>query len=129
MNGRFDLGLRVLVLLAEDPGKMYTSATIAESLGDSAVMVRRAFLHLHEAGFIAQRKGPNGGARLKLSPKEIGLGDLFAASSKDWMLIGDKALESMLRRTQADAVRAMNETTLAQVVKRLKNPKRSVPHK
>lgn len=120
MNGRFDLGLRVLVLLAEDPGKMYTSAAIAETLGESAVMVRRTFLHLHEAGFIAQRKGPNGGARLKLSPKEVGLGDLFAATTKDWLLTGDKALDSLLKRSQTDAISAMNETTLAQVIKRLR---------
>ncbi len=120
INGRFDLGLRVLVLLAEDLGKMHTSAAIAEALGTSPVMVRRAFLRLHEAGFIAQRKGPNGGARLNVSPKEIGLGDIFAAVSEDWLLVGDKALDPLLKRAQADAVKAMNETTLAQVVKRLK---------
>jgi DNA-binding IscR family transcriptional regulator len=119
INGRFDLGLRVLVLLAEDPGKMHTSAAIAESLGTSPVMVRRAFLKLHEGGFIAQRKGPNGGARLKVSPKEIGLGDVFAALSEDWLLVGDRALDPLLKRAQSDAVKAMNETSLAQVVKRL----------
>jgi DNA-binding IscR family transcriptional regulator len=120
INGRFDLGLRVLVLLAEDPGRMHTSAAIAEALGTSPVMVRRAFLMLHKAGFIAQRKGPHGGARLKLSPKEVGLGDIFAAMSDDWLLVGDKALDPLLKRAQADAVKAMNETTLAQMVKRLK---------
>jgi DNA-binding IscR family transcriptional regulator len=86
MNGRFDLGLRVLVLLADDPGNMHTSAAIAEALGESAVMVRRTFLKLHQAGFIAQRKGPNGGARLKVAPKEIGLGDVFAAMSGEWLV-------------------------------------------
>jgi DNA-binding IscR family transcriptional regulator len=120
INGRFDLGLRVLVLLAGEPGTMHTSAEIAEALGESAVMVRRVFLKLHEAGFIAQRKGPSGGARLKVAPKEIGLGDLFAAMAGDWLAVEDKALESLLRRAQSDAVKAMNETTLAQVVKRLK---------
>jgi len=124
-NGRFDLGLRILLLLAEDPGKMQTSAAIAERLGESAVVVRRAFPRLHEAGFIAQRKGPNGGARLKRAPKEIGLGDLFAAvsgsrSKEDWLLVEDKTLDPLLKRAAEDAVKAMNETTLAQVVKRLK---------
>ena len=120
MNGRFDLNLRVLVLLAEEPGKMQTSAAIAEALGESAVMVRRAFLKLHEAGFIAQRKGPNGGARLKIAPKEIGLGDVFAATSRDWLMVQDTALGGMLKRVQSNAVKTMNETTLAQVVKRMK---------
>ncbi len=120
INGRFDLGLRILLLLAEDPGRMHTSAAIAESLGESAVMVRRAFLMLHGSGFIAKRKGPNGGARLKLAPKEIGLGDLYAAVSGDWLMVEERALDSLLKRAAADAVEAMNETTLAQVAKRLK---------
>jgi len=122
INGRFDLGLRILLLLAEDPGKMHTSAAIAETLGESAVMVRRAFLQLHKAGFIAQRKGPNGGARLKLALKEIGVGDLYAAvsDSEAWLLVTDKALALLLKRTADDAVKAMNETTLAQLAKRLK---------
>ena len=117
---RFELGLRVLAMLAEDPGRMHTSAEIAETLGSSAVMVRRSFLQLHRGGFIAQRKGPSGGARLKITPKEIGLGDIFAAMSDDWLLFGDKALDPLLKRAQAEAIEAMNETTLAQVVKRLK---------
>ena len=118
MNGRFDLGLRVLVTLAEDPGRMRTSAAIAEALGESAVMVRRMFLKLHKVGLIAQRKGPNGGARLKMSPKEIGLGDIFAATAEGWLAIDDKSLKSLMKRIEVDAVKAMNETTLAQVVKR-----------
>ena len=120
MNGRFDLGLRVLLVLAEDPGKMHTSAAIAKALGTSPVMVRRAFLPLHKAGFIAQRKGPNGGARLDLSAKEIGLGDIFTAMTGAWLVAEEKAVGSLLKRAEADAVRAMNETTLAQVVKRLR---------
>ena len=119
-NGRFDLGLRVLVLLAQQPDAMHTSATIAEELGESAVMVRRMFLQLHEGGFIVQRKGPSGGARLKLNPKEIGIGDVFASTAGDWLIVKDKALESLIRRVQDDAVKALNETTLAQVVKRKK---------
>ena len=73
---RFQLSLRVLAVLAEDPSAMKTSAEIAETLNESAVMVRRAFLLLHKGGLLEQRKGPNGGARLKLPPKQIGLGDI-----------------------------------------------------
>jgi len=120
MNGRFDLGLRVLALLAAEPEAMHTSQAIAEELGESAVMVRRVFLQLHDAGFIVQRKGPNGGAMLKVTAKEIGLGDVFAATSGEWLAAEGKALSSLLKKTAAAAVDAMNETTLAQVVKRLK---------
>ena len=107
-------------MLAAEPEGMHTSAAIAEKLGESAVMVRRTFLQLHGAGLVVQRKGPSGGARLKLSAKEIGLGDVFAATAGEWLKVEDKALESLLKRVQADGVKAMNETSLAQVVKRLK---------
>lgn len=119
-SGRFDLSVRVLAVLAAEPDAMQTSAAIAEKLGESAVMVRRTFLQLHQGGFIVQRKGPSGGARLKLPAKEIGLGDVFAASSGNWLGVTNRALESLVARTQSDAVKAMNETTLSQVMKRLK---------
>lgn len=120
---RFQLSLRVLAVLAEQPEGMQTSSNIAHTLKESAVMVRRAFLLLHKAGLIEQRKGPNGGARLKLSPKQIGLGDIFAATSGDWLAVEDKAVAGLMKKVRADAVEAMNEHSLAGVVKRLKRGK------
>lgn len=117
---RFQLGMRVLSVLAEKQDGMLTSAEIADALDESAVMVRRSFLLLHKAGLIVQRKGPNGGAKLKLSPKQIGLGDIFAATAGDWLSIEDKAVEGMLKRVRDDAVEAMNEHSLAGVVKRMR---------
>ncbi len=122
-SGRFSLGVRVLAVLAAKPDSMQTSSSIAEDLGASAVMVRRTFLLLQKAGLIAQRKGPSGGARLLLPAKEIGLGDIFAATcAPDWITIGQAkspALDLLLKRTRKDAIQTMNQTTLAQVVKRM----------
>ncbi|HTF66400.1 MAG TPA: Rrf2 family transcriptional regulator [Edaphobacter sp.] len=120
---RFQLSVRVLAVLAEEPGGMRTSAEIAEILKESAVMVRRAFLLLHKAGLIEQKKGPNGGAKLKLLPKQIGLGDVFAATSGDWLTVNDKAVTGLMKKVRDDAVEAMNEHSLAGVVKRLKKRK------
>jgi DNA-binding IscR family transcriptional regulator len=120
---RFQLSVRVLAVLAEEPGGMRTSAEIAEALNESAVMVRRAFLLLHKAGLIEQKKGPNGGAKLKLPPKQIGLGDVFAATSGDWLTVNDKAVTGLMKKVRDDAVEAMNEHSLAGVVKRLKKRK------
>jgi DNA-binding IscR family transcriptional regulator len=117
---RFQLSVRVLTVLAGEPEAMHTSAAIAEKLNESAVMVRRAFLLLHKAGLIVQRKGPHGGAKLKVSPKQIGLGDVFAATAGDWISIEDKALAGMMKKVRADAVEAMNEHSLAQVVKKIR---------
>jgi DNA-binding IscR family transcriptional regulator len=99
---------------------MQTSAAIAEVLGESAVMVRRTFLLLHKAGLLEQRKGPSGGARLKKTAKEIGLGDVYLAAAGEWMVMRDPALMGLMKRARAGATEVMNETTLAQVVKRMK---------
>lgn len=112
--------MRVLTVLAEEPEAMRTSADIAEKLGESAVMVRRAFLLLHKAGLVVQRKGPHGGAKLKLAAKQIGLGDVFEATAGEWMVSGDKLADTLMKRVRKDAVDAMNETSLAQVVKKMK---------
>ena len=122
-NGRFALSLRVLAVLATAPEAMHTSAAIAESLDESAVMVRRTFLMLHKAGLITQRKGPNGGAQLKVPAKQIGLGDVFEATAGDWLNLDDKAVNGWMKKVRGDAVGAMNEHSLAGLVKRMKKGK------
>lgn len=122
-SGRFQMSVRVLGVLAAAPDSMHTSTVIAEQLGESAVMVRRTFLLLQKAGLITQRKGPNGGAKLVLPPKQIGLGDVYAAAEGDWMSLGSDGaggLGNLMKKVRREATDAMNETTLAQVVKRLR---------
>ena len=119
-NARFALSLRVLTVLAGEPDRMHTSASISETLKESAVMVRRSFLLLHKAGLIVQRKGPNGGEKLKVPAKQIGLGDIFNATAGQWLTVEDKALDGLMKKVRGDAVAAMNEHSLSGVVKRLK---------
>ena len=107
-------------MLAGEPERMHTSAAIAEELKESAVMVRRSFLLLQKAGLIAQRKGPHGGAKLALTAKQIGLGDVFEATAGNWLSVEDKAVAALMKKVRGDAVAAMNEHSLAGVVKRLK---------
>jgi DNA-binding IscR family transcriptional regulator len=122
-SGRFQLSVRVLAVLASEPDAMHTSSAIAEALKESAVMVRRTFLLLHKAGLIVQRKGPHGGAKLKVPAKQIGLGDVFEATAGDWLSVDDKAVSGWMKKVRGDAVSAMNEHSLAGVVKRLKKGK------
>jgi DNA-binding IscR family transcriptional regulator len=119
-NGRFGLSLRVLAYLAVDSASMHTSADIAAALKTSPVMVRRIFAPLHKAGFIVQRKGPQGGAQLKASPKAIGFGDIFEAVGGAWPPVGEKVADTLLARARQDAIAAMNETTLASLIKKMK---------
>ena len=117
-RGRFALGLGVLEVLAREPGQMQTSATIAEALGSSPVMVRRLFSVLHTAGFILQRKGPQGGAKLKHGAKAVLLGDLYRALEPGWLETGDKAADAPTRKAREAALKAMNDTSLAAVIKK-----------
>lgn len=119
-SGRFELSLKILTVLASEPDSMHTSAEIAEQLTESAVMVRRCFLLLHKQGLIEQRKGPHGGARLKLSPKQIGLGDVYVATENDWLVLDDPNMSGLLKRVRTEGVNAMNDTTLAQILKRIR---------
>ena len=116
---RFQLSMRVLAVLASEPDAMHTSESIAGELQKSPVMVRRAFLLLHNAGLIMQRKGPHGGAKLKVPPKKIRLGNVFEATSGDWISVEDKALAGFMKKVRAHAVDAMNAHSLAQVVKKM----------
>jgi len=128
-SGRFALSLRILTVLASEPGTMHTSAEIAGSLKESAVMVRRCFLLLQKQGLIEQRKGPHGGARLKLAPKQIGLGDVYVATEGDWLAVADPAITGLMKRVRADGMDAMNETTLAQMLKRIRKAGGNGSHK
>ena len=119
-SGRFGLSVRVLSVLALEPEAMMTSAALAGRLGTSPVMVRRVFGALSRAGLIVQRKGPNGGAKLKVAAKEIGLGDVFVASTAGWLEVGEPGLDGVMKRVRGDAVKAMNETTLGAVLKRMR---------
>lgn len=119
-SGRFSLALRVLAVLAAEPEQRHTSAEIAEALGTGPVMVRRLFGVLHRAGFIVQRKGPHGGAKLKHAARSVGLGDLFHAVEPDWLTLDDPALDPGVARVRKDAIDAMNETSLAGLLKRSK---------
>jgi DNA-binding IscR family transcriptional regulator len=119
-NGRFGLSVRVLAELALTPGSMKTSAAIAESLKTSPVMVRRVFGALNEAGFVTQRKGPQGGVMLKIPAKSIGLGDVYAAVSGDAPEAGEKHVDAVMKRVWEDAVTAMNETSIAALVKKMR---------
>ncbi len=126
-SGRFSLAVRILTVLASEPERRHTSAEIAEALSTSPVMVRRLFGALHRGGFIVQRKGPSGGAKLKQPAKSIGLGDVFLATEPNWLTTGDPTLAAAVERARKDAVAAMNETSLAGLVKRLKKAESADP--
>jgi DNA-binding IscR family transcriptional regulator len=118
-SGRFSLILRILAVLAEAPDVLHTSIAIAEELSESAVVVRRYFVLLQQNGLIEQRRGRNGGAKLKVTPQQIGVGDVYLAAEGDWLSLGEPSISTLFKRIRAESISAMNETSLAQILKHM----------
>jgi hypothetical protein len=60
---------------------------------------------------------------LKVPAKQIGLGDVFEATAGDWLSLEDKAVSGWMKKVRGDALAAMNEHSLAGMVKRMKKGK------
>ena len=68
-NSRLSLALHTLSHMAGDPGRVRTSAEIADHAGTNPVVVRRVLGRLREAGLLTSEKGHAGGWRLARDPK------------------------------------------------------------
>ncbi|MEM0937741.1 MAG: Rrf2 family transcriptional regulator [Pseudomonadota bacterium] len=78
-NSRLALALHTLGHMAAEPGRMRTSADIADHAGTNPVVVRRVLGKLREAGLLISEKGHAGGWRLARDPQTITLADVYLA--------------------------------------------------
>lgn len=78
-NSRLSLALHTLSHMAGDPGRVRTSADIADHAGTNPVVVRRVLGKLREAGILSSEKGHAGGWRLARPAKNITLADVYLA--------------------------------------------------
>ena len=78
-NSRLSLALHTLSHMAGEPGRVRTSADIAEHAGTNPVVVRRVLGKLREAGLLSSEKGHAGGWRLAKSADSITLADVYLA--------------------------------------------------
>ncbi len=130
-NYRFAMSIHLMTLLAAEPEKAHTSATIAKSLHCNPVMVRRALLGLHKAGLVTSHKGPGGGTKLKKAPKQITLAEIYQAVEQGEMFhlpptaaetpvdMGMRAaLSGVFKRAHGALLAELGDTALSQVVKK-----------
>ena len=66
----------MLMRMAGDPARAFSSAELAEDLGLSRNHLAKIMQHLSRAGFIDTRRGGGGGAVLARPAAEIRLGDI-----------------------------------------------------
>jgi Rrf2 family nitric oxide-sensitive transcriptional repressor len=72
-----DFGLRVLMVLASDPRRSFTTAEIAGAFGISRNHQTKVVAALAQAGFVATQRGQGGGFRLARPADELRLGEVI----------------------------------------------------
>lgn len=76
---RFAVGVHLLTALAVNEGRVMRSEQVAGSVNTNAVVVRRLFSALAEAGLVRARLGQGGGFELARPAEEVTLLDVYRA--------------------------------------------------
>jgi Rrf2 family protein len=80
-NVQFTVAAHIMAALGFFHGKGISSATLAESVNADPTFVRKSLSKLSKAGLIITTRGKNGASRLKRSPEQITLLDIYRASA------------------------------------------------
>ena len=126
-----DYGLRVLMRMAGDPARAFTTAELAAEFHVSRNHLAKVTSALAAAGLLETRRGGGGGAVLARRPEEIRLGDVVALLETDQALVECFAgsgntcaltprcrLKLRLAQAEAAFVADLNRSTLADCVYR-----------
>lgn len=126
-----DFGLRVLMRLAGDPERPFTTAELAEEFRISRNHLAKVISALAGAGYLETRRGGGGGATLARPPQQIRLGEVVARLEADQALVecfspGGAActltpncrLKARLAQAEAAFIADLDRSTLADCVYR-----------
>lgn len=130
-----DFGLRMLMRMAGDPARAFSTSELAEELGLSRNHLAKIMQHLSRAGFIDTRRGGGGGAVLARPPEKIGLGDIvrlleegqplvvcFGTDAGTCSIEGRCRLKARLRSAETAFLDDLNRSTLADIALAPQNP-------
>lgn len=123
-----DYGLRALMLLAIDPGRVQSTAALATRLNVSRHHLAKILMDLVAGGYLLSSRGPTGGVRLAKPPGQIRIGDVvrylereqamvecFRADGGQCNLKPACRLRHMLNRAKDAFVEALNEKSLEEM--------------
>lgn len=123
-----DYGLRMLMRMAQDPGRAFSTAELAQELDLSRNHLAKIMQHLARAGLIDTRRGGGGGAMLARPADEIRLGALvrlleegqplvecFATDGGACTIDGRCRLKARLRSAEAAFLSDLDRSTLADI--------------
>jgi Rrf2 family nitric oxide-sensitive transcriptional repressor len=124
-----DYGLRVLMRMAGDPTRAFTTAELADEFQVSRNHLAKVISALSAGGMLQTRRGSGGGAMLALRPEDIRIGDVVALLEAGQALVecfssGGNActltprcrLKARLAHADAAFIADLNRGTLADCV-------------
>ena len=123
-----DYGLRMLMRLASEPGRAFSTADLAEEFGLSRNHLAKIMQHLARAGFVETRRGGGGGAVLARPAARIRLGNVidlleegqplvecFGTDGGDCSIDGQCRLKARLRSAERAFLADLDRSTLADI--------------
>lgn len=123
-----DFGLRMLMRMAGEPMRAFSSAELADELGLSRNHLAKIMQHLSRAGLIGTRRGGGGGALLARPATEMRLGDVVRILEEGQALVeclgvdpgrcsidGRCRLKARLRSAEAAFLADLDRSTLADI--------------
>ena len=123
-----DYGLRMLMRLAGEPDRAFSTGELAEEFGLSRHHLTKIMQRLAQGGIVATRRGGGGGAMLARTPDQIRLGavvrlleeghalvECFGPGGGDCTINGQCRLKARMRSAEAAFLAELDRTTLADV--------------
>lgn len=123
-----DYGLRMLMRMASNPDRAYSTAELADEFGLSRNHLSKIMQHLSRGGIIETRRGGGGGAKLSLPASEIRLGTIVRLLEEDQPLVecfvlgaiectlnGRCRLKARLREAETAFLADLDRATLADI--------------
>lgn len=130
-----DFGLRMLMRMAGDPARGFSTSELAEELGLSRNHLAKIMQHLSRAGLIDTRRGGGGGAILARPAAQIRLGDIvrlleegqplvecFGTDARTCSIDGRCRLKARLRSAETAFLDDLNRSTLADIALAASSP-------
>ncbi|MCM2563325.1 Rrf2 family transcriptional regulator [Lutimaribacter sp. EGI FJ00015] len=129
-----DYGMRVLMRMAGEPERPFTTAELASEFTVSRNHLAKVISALAAAELLVTRRGGGGGSMLARAPEDVRLGDVVAALEEGQALVECFAagghsctlaprcrLKARLAHAQAAFIDDLNTSTLADCVYRPQN--------
>ncbi|HZR38193.1 MAG TPA: Rrf2 family transcriptional regulator [Nevskia sp.] len=124
-----DYSLRLLMLLALEPGRLHTIEEVASRYGVSRNHLMKVALTLARGGFVESVRGRGGGLRLARPAAAIGVGAVVRATEDNFDIVecfdqgGNNCsvtsacrLKRVLHEAVSDFLKALDRHTLADLV-------------